>query len=225
MFPAIVLAVPLVLSGCAGDASALDPAGPDARAIARLWWVMFYASIVLFALVMGLFALVMLKPGAGARLPEGRWILWGGLWMPVPVLMALLVVSLVQGEHLLAREGSGDALRVEAHARQWQWEFRYLDAENRPVTVDVLHMPVDRPVEVVTTSEDVIHSLWVPVLGGKIDAVPGHRNRVRLLADKTGNFGGLCAEYCGTGHTNMRFRVLVHEPEAFRALLERGFVE
>jgi len=220
-----MLAVPLLLAGCAGDASALDPAGPDARAIARLWWVMFFSSIVLFALVMGLFALAMLRPGVGARLSERRWILWGGLWMPVPVLIALLVVSLIQGEHLLAREGTGDALRVEAHARQWLWEFHYLDAEGRPVTVDELHMPVDRPVDIVTVSEDVIHSLWVPALGGKIDAVPGHRNRVRLIADRTGSFRGLCAEYCGTGHTNMRFRVFVHEPEAFRDLLERGFSE
>ncbi|MFN3550029.1 MAG: cytochrome c oxidase subunit II [Mesorhizobium sp.] len=225
MFPAVALAAPVLLAGCAGDASALDPAGPGARAIATLWWVMFFASIVLFALVMGLFALVMLKPAVGARLPEGRWILWGGLWMPVPVLLALLFVSLAQGEHLLARDGGGDALRVEAHARQWQWEFRYVDAQGRPVTVDVLHMPVDRPVDVVTVSSDVIHSLWVPALGGKIDAVPGHRNRVRLQADRTGTFGGLCSEYCGTGHTVMRFRVVVHEADAFRDLLEGGFSE
>ena len=225
MFPAALLAAPLLLAGCAGDTSALDPAGPDARSIARLWWVMFLSSIVLFALVMGLFALVMLKPGVGARLPAGRWILWGGLAMPVPILLALLFVSLMQGQHLLAREGEGDPLRVEAHARQWQWEFRYIDAEGTPVSVGELHMPVDRPVEVVTLSEDVIHSLWVPALGGKIDAVPGHRNRVRLLADRTGTFGGLCAEYCGTGHSAMRFQVTVHEPGAFLDLLERNFAE
>lgn len=225
MFPAVALAAPLLLAGCAGDASALDPAGPGARAIARLWWVMFFGSIALFMLVMGLFALAVLKPGIAGRLPEGRWILWGGLCLPIPILAGLLFVSLLQGEHLLTRDGSGDALRVEAHARQWQWEFRYLDAEGRPVTVDVLHMPVDRPVDVVTTSADVIHSLWVPALGGKIDAVPGHSNRVRLIADRTGSFGGLCAEYCGTGHAIMRFRVVVHEPDAFRDLLERGFSE
>ena len=86
-------------------------------------------------------------------------------------------------------------------------------------------MPVDRPVDVVTVSADVIHSLWVPALGGKIDAVPGHRNHVRLLADRTGTFGGLCAEYCGTGHTAMRFEVQVHEPDAFLDLLERNFAE
>lgn len=225
MFPTVAVVAPLLLAGCVGDASTLDPAGPGARAIARLWWVMFYAGIALFALVMGLFALVMLKPAIGARLPEGRWILLGGLCLPVPVLAALLFVSLVQGEHLLAHEGDGDALRVEARARQWQWEFRYLDAEGRPVTVDVLHMPVDRPVDVVTTSADVIHSLWVPALGGKIDAVPGHRNRVRLIADRTGSFGGLCAEYCGNGHTIMRFRVVVHDADAYSELLERGFSE
>lgn len=225
MFPVVSLVVPILLAGCAGDASALDPAGPGARAIARLWWVMFFAAIVLFALVMGLFALVMLRPSVGARLPAGRWILWGGLVMPLPVLLALLFVSLAQGEHLLARHGDGDPLRIEAHARQWQWEFRYVDVEGGPVTTGVLHMPVDRPVDVVTVSADVIHSLWVPALGGKIDAVPGHRNHVRLLADRTGTFGGLCAEYCGTGHTAMRFEVQVHEPDAFLDLLERNFAE
>lgn len=225
MFPAIAIAAPVLLAGCAGDTSTLDPAGPGARAIARLWWVMFFASVALFALVMGLFALVMLKPSVGARLPAGRWILWGGMVMPVPVLLALLGVSLVQGEHLLAREGEGDPLRIEAHARQWKWEFHYVDIPGSPVTTGVLHMPVDRPVDVVTVSADVIHSLWVPALGGKIDAVPGHRNHVRLHADRTGTFGGLCAEFCGTGHAAMRFSVRVHDPDAFLGLLDRNLSE
>lgn len=225
MFHAFAIGGPILLAGCSGGSSALDPAGPGARAIAQLWWVMFAASVVLFALVMGLFALVMLKPSAGARLAPGRWILWGGLVMPIPVLLALLSVSLVQGEHLLAREGEGAPLRIEAHARQWQWEFRYVDMAGSPVTIGELHMPVDRPVDVVTVSADVIHSLWVPALGGKIDAVPGHRNHVRLHADRTGTFGGLCAEYCGTGHAAMRFSVQVHDPDVFLDLLDRDFSE
>ncbi len=86
---------------------------------------------------------------------------------------------------------------------------------------DVLEIPAGRNVEVFVTSADVIHSFWVPRLGGKIDAIPGSRNRILLRADAPGRYGGVCAEFCGTGHSAMAFSVLVHD-EAGWARLDGG---
>jgi len=216
----------LALAGCSGDYSALDPAGPAAHSIAQLWWAMLWGGGLLFVLVMGLFGLTLFRPGFGSGLSPKGWILAGGLLLPIPVLVTLTFYALFQGERLLP--GSNDlasVYRIEANARQWQWEFRYLDEPGAPATLGVLHIPAGRPVEVVTTSEDVIHSFWVPRLGGKIDATPGHAARIRISADLPGTFGGVCAEYCGTGHSRMRFRVEAHEMADFRALVERGFAQ
>ncbi|CAO3435049.1 cytochrome c oxidase subunit II [Azospirillum doebereinerae] len=209
------------LAGCAGDLSALDPAGPFAESVARLWWAMLLGAIPLFALVVGLFLLTVLRPGFGRRLSPKGWIVAGGLALPLPVLTALLGYALFQGEYRLGRPGS-EALRVEARARMGQWSFAYPEAPGAPVTVGVLHLPAGRLVEVVVTSEDVIHSFWVPRLGGKIDAVPGHETRLRLLAEAPGTFGGTCAEYCGVSHTDMRFTVRAHEAGRYAAELAKA---
>jgi cytochrome c oxidase subunit II len=214
------------LGGCAGPASALDPAGPVAASIAQLWWVMLAGSTLLFALVLGLFGLTMLRPGFGARVSPRGWIVSGGLLMPIPVLTLLTYYALFQGERLLPSDEDGIApVRIEARARQWEWEFRYLDEDGVPSTLNVLHIPVDLPIDIITASEDVIHSFWVPRLGGKVDATPGHAARVRLFADRAGVFGGVCAEYCGRGHSHMRFRVEAHEPDDFRAFAAREFAQ
>lgn len=185
---------------------------------------MLWGGALLFTLVMGLFALTMLRPGVGARVEARHWIILGGIALPVPILAALTFHALIQGERLLPGRDDGIApFRIEAHARQWQWEFRYPDLTGAPATRDVLHIPAGRPVEIVAISADVIHSFWVPRLGGKIDATPGHSTRIRILADRPGQFGGVCAEYCGTGHSGMRFRVEAHEAADFTALAERGF--
>ena len=185
---------------------------------------MLAGSTFLFALVIGLFAMTMLRPGFGASVSPRGWIVAGGLLMPIPVLILLTYYALFQGERLLPSDEGGIApLRIEARARQWQWDFRYLDEAGAPSTLNVLHIPVDRPIDVTATSEDVIHSFWVPRLGGKVDATPGHAARVRLVADRAGVFGGVCAEYCGLGHSRMRFRVEAHEPDDFRSLAEREF--
>lgn len=208
----MVGATPL-LAGCGGPVSTLDPAGPGAEAVAGLWWAMLAGAVLLFALMMGLFALVMLRPdGVAARLSRRGWILAGGLALPLPVLTALLTYALIQGERLLPH-ADGGVVRVEAVARQYRWEFHYPDQPG--ISLDVLHIPAGRAVDVTTRSADVIHSFWVPRLGGKIDAIPGHAPTVRLRADRPGTYAGLCAEYCGTGHRDMGFRVEAHPPDLY----------
>lgn len=204
-------ATPLVLAGCTGELSTLDPAGPRAQNLATLWWVMFAGSMVLFALVMGLLALTYVRPAWITRLSARQWIIGGGLVMPIPVLVLLTGTALVFGEQLLPK---GDVpVRIEAHAQRWSWTFT--NPDGTVAEDETLHMPAGEPVDIVVTAEDVIHSFWVPRLGGKIDAIPGHENVIRLEADQPGIYWGICAEYCGSGHETMLFRVEAHSAEDY----------
>jgi cytochrome c oxidase subunit 2 len=195
--------------------STLDPAGPRAANLAMLWWVMFWGSMALFALVMVLFVLAYIRKDWLAQVTPGQWIIGGGLILPIPVLVLLTGTALVLGEQLLPH--GEETIRIEAHASRWEWTFSYPDGRSSPD--GVLHMPAGTPVDFIITAEDVIHSFWIPRLGGKIDAIPGHTNIIRLEADEPGSYWGQCAEYCGEGHDVMFFRVKAHEAAAFAALM------
>jgi len=219
---AVNLVAVAALAGCAGPLSTLDPSGPAAAAIARLWWVMLAGSLVLFALVMVLFALAFLRPGWGASAPPHRWIVLGGLALPAVVLVPLVAYGLIAGERLLPLPGATPP-RIEVHAEQWGWTFRYPDHGGK-ATAGVLHLPAGTPVDIVVTSRDVIHSFWIPRLAGKIDAIPGRVNVLRIQADAPGRYEGTCSEFCGVGHAVMRFEVVAHPPGEFPAALAKADV-
>ncbi|MFC7705292.1 cytochrome c oxidase subunit II [Plastorhodobacter daqingensis] len=204
-------AATVALAGCSGPFSTLEPRGPVAGSIAQLWWGMLGGALVLLALVLALFALVMLAPRRAARVSGRNWILWGGLGLPALVLPPLVIWALIAGERILPHPGQNVAV-VEVEAWQFGWTFRYPqygDVE----TQNILHLPVGQPVDLHLSSRDVIHGFWIPQLGGKLDAVPGHVNVLRLQADETGVFAGQCAEFCGVAHLEMRFETHVHAPE------------
>lgn len=205
------------LAGCSGELSALDPSGPAAASIARLWWVMLAGSAVLFALVMVLFALAWLRPGFGSSVSPQRWVLLGGLLLPAVVLIPLVAYGLVAGERLLPLPGM-QLPRIEVQAERWRWNFRY-PQQGGLTTEGVLHLPAGTPVDIVVSSRDVIHSLWIPRLAGKIDVIPGRINTLRLQADTPGRYQGQCAEFCGQEHTRMRFDVVVHAQADYAAAL------
>lgn len=208
-------AMALMVAACDGPLSTLQPAGPVARSLAQLGGAMFVGGAVLVILMAGLFALVILRPHWAARISARNWIIWGGLILPAIVLPPLVAVSLIVGERLMP---SDKVPRIEAEAQQWYWTFRYPD-HGGTQTEGLLHLPSGQAVDIVITSRDVIHSFWVPRLAGKMDAVPGRENVLRLLAGAPGPLEGVCAEFCGLDHTTMRFDVQVHDPEGFAKVL------
>jgi cytochrome c oxidase subunit 2 len=174
---------------------------------------MLAGAVLLFILVMFIYALVMLRPGWGARISPARWIVLGGLCLPAVVLTPLVAYALIAGERLLPLPAA-EPVRIEAEARQWIWTFRY-PGYGGIKTEGVLHLPAGVPVDVAVTSLDVIHAFWIPRLAGKIDAVPGHTNLLRVQADLPASYQGLCNQFCGEGHSGMRFDVVVHPAEEF----------
>jgi cytochrome c oxidase subunit 2 len=220
---AIQLGLPTALAGCSGPLSTLDPSGPAAAGIALLWWVMLAGAAALFALVVVIFVMVIRRPGWGSGVAPAHWIVLGGLVLPAVVLVPLVAYALVAGERLLPLPGLAPP-RIEAEGRQWFWTFRYPD-HGGVTTRDVLHLPAGTTVDIAVSSIDVIHSFWVPRFAGKIDAVPGHVNFVRVRADEPGRYEGRCSEFCGLGHTTMRFAVIVHRAEDFPAALAQAAAE
>src|SRR5690606_24343682 len=109
-------------------------------------------------------------------------------------------------------------LRIEVTGHQWWWEVRYPDSG--VVTANQLHLPVGRPVDLTLRSADVIHSFWVPRLGGKLDMIPGRSNVLRLQADEAGVFRGQCSEFCGTQHSHMAISVQAQPEAEFRRWIE-----
>ena len=208
------------LTGCSGPLSTLDPSGPAAATIATLWWVMLSGAGVLFALVLVIFLLVLRRPGWGSGVSPARWIVLGGLVLPALILLPLVAYALFAGERMLPLPTHAPQ-RIEAEGGQWTWTFRYPD-HGGVTTTNVMHVPAGTPVDVVVTSTDVIHAFWVPRLAGKIDALPGHVNRLRIQADQPGRYEGQCNEFCGLGHATMRFVVIAHPPEDYAAALAQA---
>jgi len=155
-------------------------------------------------------------PAADPR-HERKWIIGLGLVFPVIVLSALLAYGLVIGERLLPRPGP-EVVTVEAEARQWAWRFSYPGLPGRE-TENVLHIPAGIPVDVRITTLDVIHSFWVPRLAGKLDAIPGHVNVLRIEADAPGDYAGVSAEFSGAGYSTHDFTVIAHDPAGWSAFI------
>lgn len=219
----LALAVPL-LAGCAGDQSALAPAGRAAREVAWLWWAMLSFSTLVLIVVAALWVYAMRRQprdydDAQRRRLERRWLVGGGLLLPGLSILLLLIFGIPVGQRMLPLPLIGEQpLRIEVTGHQWWWEVRYPDSG--VVTANQLHLPVGRPVDLTLRSADVIHSFWVPRLGGKLDMIPGRSNVLRLQADEPGLFRGQCSEFCGTQHSHMAISVQAQDEAEFAQWLE-----
>jgi len=206
----LALAVPL-LSACTGPFSTLDPASPMARQVANVWWGMFaFATLVLVAVsVLWVYALAR-KPRQTSeehaiRLNR-RWVIGGGIVLPSLSIIVLLIFGIPTGRSMLPLAVDGEQpLKVQVTGHQWWWEVHY--PESGVTTANQLIIPAGRLIDVQVTSADVIHSFWIPRLGGKMDMLPGRTNVIRIEAGHAGIFHGQCSEFCGLQHTRMKLHV------------------
>lgn len=209
-------------SGFAGARSVLEPAGAEAQQIAILFWIMLSGGAVIWLGVVGvLLRSALFNRRRLAEKSASRIILWGGVVFPSVTLCVLLAYALwlMPGLRPFAQAGAA-GLRIEITGRQFWWEVVYRPAQGPPVaSANEVRLPVGERVEFTLKSADVIHSFWIPPLGGKMDMIPGRTNRLSLMATKPGIFRGPCAEYCGTSHALMAFSAVAMEPEAFRSWL------
>lgn len=198
------------LLGCRGPQSALDPAGPAARELATLFAWMAASAAVVWAVMVALTVYsVKASPETLRRHRATWWIVVGGALVPTALLTALLVVGLAAMPALVAPAPEG-SLRVDVSGEQWWWRVRYPQPDGSAFELaNEVHVPVGEAVDFHLDSADVIHSFWIPSLGGKLDMFPRRVTRLALTATRLGPLRGVCAEYCGASHAFMSFDVVV----------------
>lgn len=149
------------------------------------------------------------------------FVLVGGLAIPAAILAVIFVTGLkdMSAFPLHGEEHHAPDMRISGH--QWWWDVQYLFNQTDLMvrTANEIHIAVGRPVDIELASADVIHSFWVPELHGKVDLVPGHKNRIRIQAARAGVFRGQCAEFCGAQHAHMALIVVAEPPDQYQAWL------
>ena len=209
-----------------------DPAGPTASEIVPLYWFMFGAAVLVLAIVDGALIWSGIKyrerPGVAAKQFHGHNLL-ELLWTVIPTVMVVTfsVLSFQQLLKINIDASTPTDMTIKVHARQWAFQFEYpasykdaqfMLSDNTPLKAgDELHIPVNTKVKLEITSEDVIHSFWIPNLGGKKDAVPGRTTYLSLEASRAGTYKGQCFEFCGTGHADMLLIVVAHPQSEYAA--------
>lgn len=212
---AIVILMLLPLAGCAGvPLGYLDSTAPAGAPVAVLGWGLVAISVGVCVIVAVLLAVAVWRRRTAVpadihpvndRTPI-RWI-GAGLVASTLFLVASAIWTLVTVNSIGMPADTG--LTVEVTGHQWWWEVRYdsPDPSRTFTTANQLVIPVGTPVKVVLRSADVIHSFWVPKLGGKMDMIPSRTNTTWLEADQPGDYRGQCTEFCGLQHANMAFNV------------------
>ncbi|WP_041682550.1 cytochrome c oxidase subunit II [Pusillimonas sp. T7-7] len=186
---------------------------------AELTWVMFAGAAVIFVLVLGTLGFALYGSAQVRRPLSRRWLIIGaGVIFPVAVLSALLAYSFAVTARM-ARTDTPPAVRIEVVGEMWWWRLRYLDQNGQLLfeTANDIRIPVGVPVDLVLTSDNVIHSFWAPKLAGKLDMIPGHVNLLRVQVRQPGLYRGQCAEYCGAQHAKMMFDLRAVTVEEFQA--------
>jgi len=209
----------LLLSSCIQDAplDSLEPAGPVAREIDGLWWLVFWIAAAIFVLVQGAILVVAIVFRDRKSRKEPKQIHGNNkleiLWTAIPALiLAGIAVPTVQTIFELT-ERPDNALAIEVIGHQWWFEYVY--PEYGITTANIMVIPAGVPVELRMTSEDVLHNFWVPQLAGKRYLVPGQETYLNLEADQPGEYWGQCAEFCGLSHALMRARVVAVDDVGF----------
>lgn len=200
--------------------SVVHPRGPAAAAIGGLWWFLAVLVLAVFVVTMTLLVMALRRPrdtsartdtDGGPPLGTTRFVVVSGIVVPGILLVGLLFASL--GATVALRQPTSSFTTVRIVGHQWWWHVEY--PEFGIVTANELHVPVGEIVRLELTSADVVHSLWIPSLAGKIDLLPERRNEFWLQADVAGVYRGQCAEFCGVQHANMALEVVALPRAAF----------
>jgi len=204
----VVLGTLVLLTGCAGPQSALDPAGPSAASIHRLGIILWIGATLVTLLVVVLMLVPFLS--RRERFVNRKLFLWGGgVALPAVALTALVPYVMSVGHATRAPTGP-DRLSVDVTGALYWWDISYRRGDQRSgvTTANELRLPTGEPVELFLRANDVIHSFWVPNIAGKVDMIPGRTNRTVIQVDRPGIYRGQCAEYCGAQHSLMAFEVI-----------------
>jgi cytochrome c oxidase subunit II len=205
------------------------PHSPNAERINDAYWVVFgfTAAIFLIVEIALIVFIVRYRRGNRSRAAEGAQVHGHTrleiIWSIIPVLILAAIGTFIfyklPGIKNTPPASAAERQNIKVIGHQFYWEFRY---PNGQVSINDLHIPVKQVSYFDVTAQDVIHSFWVPELGGKMDAIPGKTNHLWFQPDEAGVYEGRCAELCGMYHPKMPIRVTVEDAAAYRQFLAQA---
>ena len=208
-----------------GGFAPVTPASPNAEGINRSYkWIALYTAAI-FVIVEGtlVWFIVRYRRRGRARTAEGPQLHGATrlelIWTAIPVLILAAIAGFIFYElpgirDVPAAKAQGGPLDIRVDAHQFYWHFTY---PNGAISIDEMHVPAHRVVKVDIYSNDVVHSWWIPALGGKFDAIPGRHNQTWFQADRLGVYRGRCGEFCGVFHAQMKAHVVAETPAAYQS--------
>lgn len=222
-------AILMTAAGC-GDIerfpqTSLDPKSDFAIELDQLWNLTLYLGVVVGVITFAILAYILYRFRYRPDAPEPKQVHGNTTleiaWTLIPaILISIIVVPTVRTIFFTYREAPADALTVDVLGRQWWWEFRYEGANGDTIiTANEVHVPVGRTVRLRMTSTDVLHSFWIPQMGGKRDVIPNRVTNIVFTPLEAGVYLGQCAEFCGESHALMKMRLIAHEPNDFQRWL------
>ncbi len=211
-----------------GGLTPVQPESPNASHTLTAYWVIVGFTGAIFFLVEGLLVVFIWKYRSRGRGREAEGPQVHGhtrlelIWTVIPavilaviaVVVFLLLPSIDSAPRLSASGKPPIHITVEGH--QFYWQFDY---PNKARSIGTLYVPTGAVVDLKVVGTDVIHSWWIPALGGKIQAIPGHINHTWFMAEKNGTYEGQCAELCGVFHALMTARVVAESQAAYNAYI------
>jgi cytochrome c oxidase subunit II len=196
-----------------------EQASTVAPHVDNLFYAILGVCVVFFTLIVSLMTLFVIKyrrrPGQGPQPSPSHNNALELLWTGIPVVLVGFMFAYGCFTYIDMREPPGNSYEIRVLAKRWVWAFQY---PNGHVDND-LHVPVDRPIRLVMSSDDVIHSLYIPDFRVKMDVVPGRYSTTWFQATQPGESRLFCAEYCGKEHSGMMANVVVHRSGEFEGWL------
>src|SRR5262249_35193393 len=208
-----------------GGFAPVQPASPNATHIRHAYFLIFGFTAAIFILVETLLVVFVFKYRSRGRSREVEGAQVHGhtrlelIWTAIPVVILAIIAGFVfyQLPKIDSAPAANDAIHITVEGHQYYWQFDY---PNHARSIENLVVPEGVVVDLKVVSPDVIHSWWIPALGGKIQAIPGRINHTWFKATKQGTFSGQCAELCGVFHASMLANVEVKSGSAYRNYIE-----
>jgi len=199
-----------------------EPASTVAPEIDVIFDIITWISIFFFVLIVGFMLFFMFKYRrrehvASTGGPTHHTLL-EITWTAVPLILAIAIFYIGLMGYVNITTPPENSYEIEAVAQQWYWSFNY---PNGATDINILHVPVDRPVKINLRANDVLHALFIPAFRVKMDAVPGRRTELWFEATRKGKFELYCAEYCGTQHSQMVGTVIVYDQFEFEDVIDK----
>jgi cytochrome c oxidase subunit 2 len=223
---AVALATASVAAASNGGFAPVTPASPNAQHTLTAYWVIVGFTAVIFVVVEGLLVVFIWKYRSRGRGRDVEGPQVHGhtrlevIWTVIPVLIlcAIGIVVFLELPKIDSAPASTNPIQITVEGHQYYWQFNY---PNGVRSINTLYVPVGRVVDLKVVANDVIHSWWIPALGGKIQAIPGRINHTWFKAEKEGTYVGQCAELCGIFHAAMLGQVVAESESAYDAYITR----